>query len=117
MSLTTLVFVAEEGFAGWHILENGGDKWAVEGLFAKHPNEAVQKNFVTSYGRVSTTSGPEIKLLLLYMHHCNGSVIISEPFSVFCRMCKKSQLINLEEEGYSPSFMDNVQPDIKISDW
>ncbi|KAF7664179.1 hypothetical protein LDENG_00185750 [Lucifuga dentata] len=33
------------------------------------------------------------------------------------RMCMKSQLIDLEEEGYNPSFMDQFQPDIKISEW
>uniref|UniRef100_A0AAQ6ICF1 Uncharacterized protein n=1 Tax=Anabas testudineus TaxID=64144 RepID=A0AAQ6ICF1_ANATE len=31
--------------------------------------------------------------------------------------CKKSQLIDLEREGYNPEFMDHFQPDIKISDW
>lgn len=32
-------------------------------------------------------------------------------------MCWKSQLIDLESEGYNSSFMDNFQPLIKISDW
>ncbi|XP_026223059.1 F-box only protein 44-like [Anabas testudineus] len=32
-------------------------------------------------------------------------------------MCRKSQLIDLEREGYNPEFMDHFQPDIKISDW
>ncbi|KAL1021018.1 hypothetical protein UPYG_G00007650 [Umbra pygmaea] len=31
--------------------------------------------------------------------------------------CNKCQLIHLEKEGYSPAFMDDVQPDIVISDW
>ncbi|XP_053542095.1 F-box only protein 6 isoform X3 [Ictalurus punctatus] len=31
--------------------------------------------------------------------------------------CIKSQLINLEKEGYSPLFMDEVQPNIVLSDW
>ncbi|KAK2851718.1 hypothetical protein Q5P01_007994 [Channa striata] len=73
---------AEEGFQGWQILANGGDKWKIEGVCAPHPNKGVQKNFVTSY-----------------------------------IMCWKSQLIDLEKEGYSPSFMDHFQPDIRISDW
>lgn len=29
----------------------------------------------------------------------------------------KSQLIDLAKEGYNPSFMDDFQPDIKVSDW
>ncbi|KAJ8257819.1 hypothetical protein GJAV_G00190070 [Gymnothorax javanicus] len=31
--------------------------------------------------------------------------------------CKKMQLINLVKEGYNPAFMDEIQPDIVISDW
>ncbi|XP_037629248.1 F-box only protein 44-like isoform X1 [Sebastes umbrosus] len=72
----------EQDLSGWQILESGGDGWAVHDLRVPHPNETVQRNFVTSYG-----------------------------------MCKKSQLIDLEKEGYNPSFMDHFQPDIKISDW
>lgn len=73
---------AEDGFSGWEIVENGGDKWKVEGLFVEHPDETVSKNFVTSY------------------------------FS-----CLKCQVVDLQAEGYSPSFMDEFQPDIWISDW
>uniref|UniRef100_A0A147A646 F-box only protein 6 n=1 Tax=Fundulus heteroclitus TaxID=8078 RepID=A0A147A646_FUNHE len=32
-------------------------------------------------------------------------------------MCTKSQLIDLEKEGYSQAFMDEFQPHIRISDW
>ncbi|XP_029911011.1 F-box only protein 6-like isoform X2 [Myripristis murdjan] len=73
---------AAEKFNGWQILENGGDQWQIEDPMVPHPNETVQKVFVTSYS-----------------------------------MCKKSQLIDLEKEGYNPLFMDEFQPDIKISDW
>uniref|UniRef100_A0A4W6DL52 F-box protein 6, tandem duplicate 2 n=2 Tax=Lates calcarifer TaxID=8187 RepID=A0A4W6DL52_LATCA len=66
----------------WQILQNGGDMWKIEGLMVPHPDETVQKNFVTSYG-----------------------------------VCKKAQLIDLEKEGYNATFMDNIQPDIRISDW
>uniref|UniRef100_A0A3B3SIQ5 F-box only protein 6-like n=1 Tax=Paramormyrops kingsleyae TaxID=1676925 RepID=A0A3B3SIQ5_9TELE len=31
--------------------------------------------------------------------------------------CIKSQLIDLSEEGYGPYLMDEIQPDIVISDW
>lgn len=73
---------AEQKFTDWKILENGGDRWKVESPMMPHPDQTVQKVFVTSYG-----------------------------------MCRKSQLIDLEKEGYSPAFMDQFQPDIKISDW
>ncbi|XP_051518640.1 F-box only protein 44-like [Myxocyprinus asiaticus] len=32
-------------------------------------------------------------------------------------LCMKQQLIDLKKEGYSPAFMDHLQPDIKITDW
>ncbi|XP_065142204.1 F-box only protein 44-like [Paramisgurnus dabryanus] len=38
-------------------------------------------------------------------------------FATSYMLCLKQQLINLKEEGYSPAFMDQMQPDIKISDW
>uniref|UniRef100_A0A8C7YQV3 FBA domain-containing protein n=1 Tax=Oryzias sinensis TaxID=183150 RepID=A0A8C7YQV3_9TELE len=71
----------EDEFNGWTIVENGGDHWKIEAPMVSHPNEGVQKNFVTSFG-----------------------------------MCLKSQLIDLKEEGYNSSFMDEIQPHIRISD-
>ncbi|XP_041801591.1 F-box only protein 6-like [Chelmon rostratus] len=38
-----------EHLNGWQILRNGGDRWAVHGVRVPHPDETVQKNFVTSY--------------------------------------------------------------------
>lgn len=32
-------------------------------------------------------------------------------------MCTKEQVIDLEKEGYNPTFMDKFKPDIQISDW
>ncbi|XP_029290850.1 F-box only protein 6-like [Cottoperca gobio] len=72
----------EEDMKNWQIVENGGDHWKVDEVMVPHPNESIQKNFVTSY-----------------------------------RMCRKSQLIDLEAEGYNSSFMDHFQPAIRISDW
>lgn len=73
---------AEHEMNHWQIIENGGHQWKIEEVMVPHPNEAVQKNFVTSFG-----------------------------------MCRKSQLIDLAKEGYHPSLMDHLQPDIRISDW
>ncbi|XP_071333053.1 F-box only protein 6-like isoform X2 [Trachinotus anak] len=39
----------EQKMKGWEILEEGGDRWKVEGLMVPHPDETVQKNFVTSF--------------------------------------------------------------------
>ncbi|XP_017265115.1 F-box only protein 6 [Kryptolebias marmoratus] len=72
----------EDKFRGWTIVHNGGDRWKICEPMVPHPNEAVQKNFVTSYG-----------------------------------ICIKSQTVDLEKEGYSPAFMDEFQPPIRISDW
>ncbi|XP_028265930.1 F-box only protein 44-like [Parambassis ranga] len=41
---------------------------------------------------------------------------ITTNFVTSFGMCIKSQLIDLEREGYSPEFMDQFQPDIRISD-
>lgn len=41
---------AEEKFNYWQIVSNGGDRWKIEAPMAQHPNEAVKKIFVTSYG-------------------------------------------------------------------
>ncbi|XP_077588761.1 F-box only protein 6-like isoform X2 [Stigmatopora nigra] len=73
---------AEDEMRDWQILENNGHHWKIEPIIFAHPNESVQKNFVTSFG-----------------------------------MCTKCQLIDLEKEGYNASFMDHLQPQIKISDW
>lgn len=42
---------AEDEMRDWQILENGGDNWVIEPVRVPHPNERVQKNFVTSYGK------------------------------------------------------------------
>ncbi|KAI2662236.1 F-box only protein 6 [Labeo rohita] len=42
---------------------------------------------------------------------------VTKCFVTSYGLCLKQQLIDLNEEGYSDSFMDQVQPHIKISDW
>ncbi|KAK6308201.1 hypothetical protein J4Q44_G00214720 [Coregonus suidteri] len=42
---------------------------------------------------------------------------VKKYFATSYSTCRKSQLIDLEKEGYRPSFMDDFQPDIIISDW
>lgn len=42
---------------------------------------------------------------------------IQSVFVTSFGMCTKMQLIDLEKEGYNPSFMDDFQPDIRISEW
>lgn len=44
-------------------------------------------------------------------------VTVQKIFITSYMTCLKSQLIHLEAEGYPPLFMDQFQPDIKISDW
>ncbi|XP_028264765.1 F-box only protein 6-like isoform X2 [Parambassis ranga] len=46
--------------------------------------------------------------------HPNGA---RRNFVTSFGMCTKTQLIKLAREGYNASFMDQVQPDIRISDW
>ncbi|XP_012690521.1 F-box only protein 6-like [Clupea harengus] len=40
---------AEDGFARWELIENGGDKWKIEGVSVEHPDGTVNKHFATSY--------------------------------------------------------------------
>ncbi|KAK2914272.1 hypothetical protein Q8A67_002671 [Cirrhinus molitorella] len=42
---------------------------------------------------------------------------VTRCFVTSYRLCLKQQLIDLNKEGYSDAFMDQVQPHIKISDW
>lgn len=42
----------------WQILGDG-DRWCVEEVTVPHPNETVQKNFVTTYGSVLTSRAPD----------------------------------------------------------
>ncbi|TSM04915.1 F-box only protein 6 [Bagarius yarrelli] len=42
---------------------------------------------------------------------------VTECFVTSYGLCMKSQLVDLEQEGYSPALMDIIQPDIVISDW
>ncbi|XP_017209051.1 uncharacterized protein isoform X2 [Danio rerio] len=42
---------------------------------------------------------------------------VTRCFVSFNGLCLKRQLIDLQKEGYSAAFMDQLQPDIKISDW
>ncbi|XP_013866372.1 F-box only protein 6 [Austrofundulus limnaeus] len=42
---------------------------------------------------------------------------VQTNFVTSYNMCIKSQTIDLKKEGYNPSFMDEFQPPIRISDW
>ncbi|XP_076840254.1 F-box only protein 6-like isoform X2 [Brachyhypopomus gauderio] len=42
---------------------------------------------------------------------------VTKCFVTSYDLCLKSQLIDLEKEGYNPAFLDDIQPDIIISDW
>lgn len=54
------LFIFIDKMKYWQILQNGGDMWKIEGLMVPHPDETVQKNFVTSYGLVFTRRDAEI---------------------------------------------------------
>ncbi|XP_052416186.1 uncharacterized protein fbxo44.9 isoform X2 [Carassius gibelio] len=43
--------------------------------------------------------------------------LVTSCFVTSYGLCLKRQLIDLNKEGYSDTFMDQVQPHIKISDW
>lgn len=55
------------------------------------------------------------KLSLLLSHHY--IIVLNGMSIIYFSTCRKSQLIDLEKEGYNTTFMDHLQPDIKICDW
>lgn len=101
----------------WEIVANGGDRWSAEGLLFPHPNETIQKNFVTSYEWVLTSRTGRCSPVNHQSSATATLPLIFANLSGVCRRCMKSQLIDLAKEGYNPLFMDEFQPDIKVSDW
>lgn len=65
--------------------------------------------------QILENGGDNWKIEGIRLPHPNEKV--KKNFVTSYQMCKKSQLIDLALEGYNPSFMDDFQPDIKISDW
>lgn len=65
--------------------------------------------------QILENGGDKWKIEELMVPHPNDKV--RKNFVTSYGMCRKAQLIDLETEGYSPSFMDQFQPDIRISDW
>nr|XP_057907204.1 F-box only protein 6-like [Doryrhamphus excisus] len=65
--------------------------------------------------QILENSGDLWKVEGVMVPHPNETV--KKNFVTSYGMCRKSQLIDLETEGYNASFMDHFQPDIKISDW
>lgn len=82
---------AEEGFSHWKITKNGGDGFICE----KEPTGSHPvKNFA----------------------HCS----IEGPIGCWVTSfgeCKKEQEIDLIGRGCSPKVLDNVRPDIQVSEW
>ncbi|KAM6929676.1 F-box only protein 6-like [Lycodopsis pacificus] len=65
--------------------------------------------------QILENGGDNWKVEGVMVPHPNETV--QQNFVTSYQMCKKSQLIDLAVEGYNPLFMDNFQPDIKVSDW
>ncbi|KAM4563461.1 F-box only protein 6-like [Odontesthes bonariensis] len=65
--------------------------------------------------KIMENGGDQWKVDGLMVPHPNEAV--KTNFVTSYGMCRKSQLIDLVKEGYSPSFMDDFRPQIRISDW
>ncbi|MBN3300796.1 FBX6 protein, partial [Amia calva] len=50
-------------------------------------------------------------------HHALPDLSVQKFFVTSYGQCLKSQLIDLVKKGYPPSLLDEVQPDIVVSDW
>lgn len=80
----------KDKFKHWSILSNGGDRWKIEDI--PSGSDALPEDCSDFEGYTSCFSTS---------YHSNSKV----------------QVINLLEEGFGQKFMDNVQPDIAISEW
>lgn len=65
--------------------------------------------------QILENGGDKWKLEAPMVPHPNNKVKMN--FVTSFGMCRKAQLIDLKKEGYSNTFMDEFQPDIKITDW
>lgn len=64
---------------------------------------------------ITQNGGDRWKIEGLMSEHPDKTV--SKNFVTSYFLCMKRQVINLNAEGYSSSFIDEFQPDILISDW
>ncbi|XP_041654512.1 F-box only protein 6-like [Cheilinus undulatus] len=67
------------------------------------------------YWHITDNGGDQWTVKGIRVPHPNKAV--KKNFVTSYEICRKMQLIDLVEEGYDPTFMDHIQPDIKISDW
>ncbi|CAN9516004.1 unnamed protein product [Ophioblennius macclurei] len=65
--------------------------------------------------QILENGGDKWKIEKPMVPHPNEKVKMN--FVTSFEMCRKAQLIDLKKEGYNPAFMDEFQPDIKITDW
>uniref|UniRef100_A0A3B5QLU6 F-box only protein 6-like n=1 Tax=Xiphophorus maculatus TaxID=8083 RepID=A0A3B5QLU6_XIPMA len=65
--------------------------------------------------RILKNGGNKWKIEGSMVKHSNPAV--QKNFVTSYGWCTKEQVINLKDEGYCPSFMDEFQPHIRISDW
>lgn len=79
----------QEQLGHWNIKSSGGDRWVIE-----DPPQ----------GADTLPESEEIENL-------------SSCFATSFYSCSKEQLINLNEHGFNDKIMDEVQPDIEVSEW
>lgn len=75
---------AAEQLNHWQIESNEGDGWKIEGLKVQHPNEAVQKNFVTSFGMCLKSQLIDLKAEgynASFMDHYQPAIKISDWYA------------------------------------
>ncbi|XP_018617707.1 F-box only protein 6-like isoform X1 [Scleropages formosus] len=61
--------------------------------------------------------GDKWKIEDVSQEHLLPDETVKKYFVTSYTSCMKCQLIDLVKEGYGPAFMDEVQPDIIVSDW
>lgn len=97
---------AAEQFKYWEIVSNGGNCWKIEESRAPHPNEAVQKNFVTSYGMCLKSQLVDLKsegYNASFMDQYQPAIKISDwyaaRFDCACEYTLKVDLLNQKKKS------------------
>ncbi|KAK1801688.1 hypothetical protein P4O66_022332 [Electrophorus voltai] len=106
-----------EGFKTRVTAKTPKERWAFYFLYKKRHNLLKNPNAEENFNgwHISENGGDQWNVEDVFTPHPDNTV--TKCFVTSYHLCLKSQLIDLEKEGYSPAFLDDIQPDIIISDW
>lgn len=111
---------AAEQFKHWQILSNEGDRWKIETPMVPHPNEAVRKNFVTSFGMCLKSQLIDLKsegYNASFMDHFQPAIKISDWYAARWD-CGCEYTIQVELLNQKKKCIQTFQPEtVYIDQW